>query len=95
MNKLIQLTTPHHLPTSNTTTNLILLEDIGIIQILCHTFFAISRPPLPPYVADVIVERKSTGIEKSLGLLPENINGCQDASNGGVQVKQVYILQQY
>ena len=32
-----------------------------------------------PEVADVIVERKLTGIEKSLGLLPENINGSEGA----------------
>ena len=36
-------------------------------------------PPPPPQVADVIVERKLTGIVKSLGLLLENINGCQGA----------------
>ena len=46
-----------------------------------------SGTGVPDQVADVIVERKSNGIKKSLGLFPENINGSEGIQTWGRQVK--------
>ena len=36
----------------------VVLNQLGIIQILCHTFLAISRPPLPP-LSSIIIFRET------------------------------------